>query len=1304
MEPRLPKIGELVAGRYRILQELGQGGYGVVYRARQDAMGRDVAIKILRPEAAKDEVEVERFRREVFHASGLRHPNTITLYDFGETNGLFYIIMEFLDGVNLRDQLMKEGPLKYNDALNVVTQILKALREAHEHGIVHRDLKPENVFLCNVVDGERVIKVLDFGLSKYMPGSPDKEPTLTKDGVIFGTPQYMSPEQAYGQPISPATDIYAVGLLVYEMLTTNTAFSGRSSMEILIKQVSQPIPFLPDPHRETILADLMAICTKKDVKDRFADASEALAWLQNRKNEISVVTMRPEMPQVDTLPEPEPEPSIDTAILPPSPDRSVSDHDPAFAASEVTMRLAQMPLIGREDEIHGLMKWSKQAVHQGGIAAITGPMGVGKTSIVDEWTRQLELEGAIVLRGRYRADGAVLEGLRTALRPIYDEEARRDHTLPVILTPDKLLELQQVLEPKVRADTGEPTDMGQDWRFVCIEGAVHNLARVRPTVVVLEDVHWADSFSLRLLSHWQEELATQTLPVILVLTSRTDEFGITRQLNELSRLGQRYSQVSFAHELEVKPLSENQARNLLDYVIPLNKEAAYYVLKQARGNPLYLTQIARFMAEEGLVEFHDDTTKWGFAAPVRRETRLVPPNLRTLWGRRVKSLINHHPLGAVLKALLARAVLIGGRFELRLLKEVLRAEGRNDLEAYLDDALDVLSRASVLEPTVIDGRQGVEFGFDVVRSALMDSDVNAGEDLVELHDLIGRVKSQRHVPEEDAAGDSAAEIAHHFREAERPRDALRWLQSAAQGAERAQDFRGALERYSDAEAMLDGELDPSGERLLEIRLAQGKLHGFLGAFGPAEYALRGALEEAQRVGDMVGEAMAGERLADVLVLLADYEDAVETYEHVRELYRRFNDIAGEVRCDIGLAEISRYEGRYPDAEEIFRDALERADSASLEPQVAIRCLFGLGQCSYASGRLDGARDLYRQARKRAEAQGDSRMVGHADIELGLLSVHTTGCAEAERLAMRALEQLRAVGDTVAVGFAHLILGIAIRRSVRMSEARFHAKRALSIHERLGHNYGIAKAVLLTAEIEWMEGRLDDALLHAKDAEKLHVELRDSHGLAISKCYRALIEVDRGDADIAGKLIDEAMEITGSQGLGLYQPMCLMLMGLVQEKKRNLEEAIQLYGESLQLAEAIGNRETASVVSTGLAKLHLVFGDFEAARQEVPVARNLAERLGSNLALIFALGAEALLARLDGNPHVLQESVRRLRAFRENTGGADMRVAERMWEIGIMILERQHGQQREDSTLALADILEAIGSSELADDLRGRLES
>ncbi|MEZ4460960.1 MAG: serine/threonine-protein kinase [bacterium] len=146
MADQLPKIGDLVAGRYRILEELGRGGYGIVYRARQDVMGRDVALKVLKPEAAKKSAEVERFRREVFHASNLRHPNTIQLFDFGEIAGLFYIVMEFLEGANLRDWVLQHGAVEHDAAIEITLQILKSLREAHEHGIVHRDLKPENIF------------------------------------------------------------------------------------------------------------------------------------------------------------------------------------------------------------------------------------------------------------------------------------------------------------------------------------------------------------------------------------------------------------------------------------------------------------------------------------------------------------------------------------------------------------------------------------------------------------------------------------------------------------------------------------------------------------------------------------------------------------------------------------------------------------------------------------------------------------------------------------------------------------------------------------------------------------------------------------------------------------------------------------------------------------------------------------------------------------------------------------------------------------------------------------------------------
>ena len=225
MNPRLPEVGELVAAKYRLISKIGEGGYGIVYRAHQEMMGRDVAIKMLRPEASRLPDEVERFRREVFNASSLRHPNTITLYDYGQLpTGSFYIVMEFLEGLNLGHWLQNHGPVEHDKALDIVEQILRSLREAHVQSILHRDLKPENIYMTDLEgDDSLMVKVLDFGLSKAIGGRRGGQRTLTKDGQVHGTPNYMSPEQACAMKLSPASDIYSIGLLAWELLTGKTA-------------------------------------------------------------------------------------------------------------------------------------------------------------------------------------------------------------------------------------------------------------------------------------------------------------------------------------------------------------------------------------------------------------------------------------------------------------------------------------------------------------------------------------------------------------------------------------------------------------------------------------------------------------------------------------------------------------------------------------------------------------------------------------------------------------------------------------------------------------------------------------------------------------------------------------------------------------------------------------------------------------------------------------------------------------------------------------------------------------------------
>ncbi len=274
----LPSVGDLVAGRYRIHKQLGAGGFGVVFHASQESMGRDVAIKFLSPKVLQDPVAVERFRREAFNASGLRHPNTIVLHDYGQDDQeRFYIVMELLEGQPLSKAIFTGGGLTLGRALHIGEQILRSLGEAHQRSLVHRDLKPENIFLTELLSEQDFVKVLDFGLSKAIE-APD--PSLTQEGVVFGTPLYMAPEQAYGEDVVPASDLFAFGLLLYEMLVGERPFSGRSSMDVMLKLTQEPLPRLPAPLTDTALSRYLDRLTEKEPENRFKDAIEALPTLQ----------------------------------------------------------------------------------------------------------------------------------------------------------------------------------------------------------------------------------------------------------------------------------------------------------------------------------------------------------------------------------------------------------------------------------------------------------------------------------------------------------------------------------------------------------------------------------------------------------------------------------------------------------------------------------------------------------------------------------------------------------------------------------------------------------------------------------------------------------------------------------------------------------------------------------------------------------------------------------------------------------------------------------------------------------------
>jgi serine/threonine-protein kinase len=271
-----PLIGKVLSERYRIVRKIGEGGMGAVYQAEHALIEKKIALKILFQDLTRRPDLIARFLQEAKSASRIGHENVIDISDFGQSpEGLVFIAMEYLDGQDLGRTLKKTGAMDWMRTRPILMQIAKGLRAAHGHGIIHRDMKPENVYLIQKEGRPDFVKVLDFGIAKIVTDDAGSGPALTQTGMIFGTPEYMSPEQAQGHPPDHRVDVYAVGCIMYHMLTGSVPFTADNFMGILTKHLLEPV--VPPRKRRPdldILPDVEAICMKaleKDREKRFPD-------------------------------------------------------------------------------------------------------------------------------------------------------------------------------------------------------------------------------------------------------------------------------------------------------------------------------------------------------------------------------------------------------------------------------------------------------------------------------------------------------------------------------------------------------------------------------------------------------------------------------------------------------------------------------------------------------------------------------------------------------------------------------------------------------------------------------------------------------------------------------------------------------------------------------------------------------------------------------------------------------------------------------------------------------------------------
>src|SRR5581483_4268912 len=306
-QPADPLLGRTIEGKYRFDAKLGEGGMGAVYKATRMLIGDIVAIKVLHGAQSATAQAGERFRREAQAAARLKHPNAVAIYDFGVTgDGLLYLIMELAEGQSLRSLIKEKGAIPPQMAAEIMGQACSALDEAHQHNIVHRDIKPDNI-MVRTTSGGMQVKVLDFGIAKLrdLTGSD----TLTQHGSVIGTPHYMSPEQCLGEELDGRSDIYSLGVVLYEMLSGVAPFRGNTSREIITKHITQPPPSIRSINA-SLSPEVDAVLQQVLEKDRDARPQTASVLVKMLNNALKYAGP----PQ--TAPQPVPHPPPQHPVVP----------------------------------------------------------------------------------------------------------------------------------------------------------------------------------------------------------------------------------------------------------------------------------------------------------------------------------------------------------------------------------------------------------------------------------------------------------------------------------------------------------------------------------------------------------------------------------------------------------------------------------------------------------------------------------------------------------------------------------------------------------------------------------------------------------------------------------------------------------------------------------------------------------------------------------------------------------------------------------------------------------------------------
>jgi tetratricopeptide (TPR) repeat protein len=1173
-------IGLVPNDRYRLDAEIGRGGMGTVYRGHDLLLERDVAVKVLSGTDLGTEGRA-RLLGEARAAAQLNHPNLVTVYDVDEADGAPFIIMEWVDGESLyaRAQAGLRCPEGLEEIVGIARQVCAALEHAHAHGIVHRDLKPENVLLTH----DQTAKLSDFGLARSVASR------LTSEGTIVGTVFYLAPELALGQAFDGRADLYALGVMLYELTTGRLPFEADDPLAVISQHLHAPVvpPRARNPEIPAALDALMVRLLSKDPEDRPGSAAEVGVALAAQ----------------DVL------------------DREA----PPLRELTLLERIERGRLVGRQRELEEARAlWSRAASGQGQVLFVTGEPGIGKTRLVRELVTEVGVRAGRTLVGECYAEGGVPYGpfaqvVRRTLQAGVGVE------LPTYVLAD-LLTLAPALRPAYSDISPNPPLDPQAEQHRLYENVVaffSALSEAVPVLLVLEDVHWADSGSLALLRHLARRTRRQRL--LIVATYREVELDQSRPFRDVLL---DLNRERLAARLKLARLGRDETEALLAtlFAEEITPEFLEGIYRETEGNPFFVEEVCKALVESGQLHFADG--RWHRPSMVELG---IPQSVRVAIQSRVRILPEQ------VQEVLRLAAVVGREFAFDILGEAATESprlGQAVDEETLIRSLEQAERAQLVTEIGYEGGGTFSFAHALIQTTLLEG--VSGLRRRRMHrQVLGAIERLR--------PDDLEAQAHHALQAG---DLEKGLELSLQVAQRAWGmwaFDEALLHYGRAREiaeMLDAprHLETIYEAIGDLQIprdATASVHAYQQALALAETPQRraaltakigvsytgvgdeGGLEYLDRaIPDLDPESQANE-LAQAVAAIGrvhhyrgQHQRAITYLEQARAIAEPLADPRTLALIYAGLAGAYQHLARFEESMAWARQAIALGERCNYPPAVAIGYTY-LADDSVMLGRWQDGLAYAAEDHRIGEETGMLRTVAWAGFSTADAQYGLGDLRAAEETAQQCLELAEATGHGRLAVLALSVLALAETDLGQTARAQQTATLAAERGRQMDQVLLVCQGLDALAHWHMQAGGPQAALVCMEEAVAAvaHTDSRFVR-LFVGPRY-AEAELAVGDPQKAAELAHQAVRLARKADSQHFLAVTRRVQGQVLAGQGEWDAAAREFEAAIALLDELGSR-----LELGRALYHQ--GHMQAQRGERPPARTSLERA---LAIFHACSAE-----------------------------------------------------------------------------------